>query len=83
MWEEFHKVPYEVLTFSAIQYTSGLFFDMMWLEKIKDLSKYILIDGTQFLGAELFSLRESPIDAIFGSTYKWLLAGYGTGYGCH
>ncbi|MEL0225133.1 MAG: aminotransferase class V-fold PLP-dependent enzyme [Flavobacteriaceae bacterium] len=82
VWEELHKVPYEVLTLSVIQYTSGLFFDMMWLEKIKKTfpSLIILIDGTQFLGAELFSLRESPIDAIFGSTYKWLLAGYGTGY---
>ena len=40
----------------------------------------ILIDGTQFLGAEVFSLRESPVDAVFGSTYKWLLAGHGTGY---
>lgn len=82
VWEALHKASYEVLTLSAIQYTSGLFFDMTWLAKIKKAfpNLIILIDGTQFLGAELFSLRESPVDAIFGSTYKWLLAGYGTGY---
>ena len=82
VWEALHKASYEVLTLSAIQYTSGLFFDMTWLAKIKKAfpNLIILVDGTQFLGAELFSLRESPVDAIFGSSYKWLLAGYGTGY---
>lgn len=82
VWSELHKASYEVLTLSAIQYTSGLFFDMRWLAKIKKAfpNLIILVDGTQFLGAELFSLRESPVDAIFGSSYKWLLAGYGTGY---
>ena len=82
VWEALHKASYEVLTLSAIQYTSGLFFDITWLAKIKKAfpNLIILVDGTQFLGAELFSLRESPVDAIFGSSYKWLLAGYGTGY---
>ena len=82
VWEALHKASYEVLTLSVIQYTSGLFFDITWLAKIKKAfpNLIILVDGTQFLGAELFSLRESPVDAIFGSSYKWLLAGYGTGY---
>lgn len=82
VWEALHKSPYQVFTLSAIQYTSGIFFDLIWLEKIKKAfpNLMILIDGTQFLGAEFFSLRESPVDAIFGSSYKWLLAGYGTGY---
>ena len=82
VWEALHKAPYEVLTLSAIQYTSGIFFDLTWLDKIKKAfpNLIILIDGTQFLGAEPFSLHKSPVDAIFGSSYKWLLAGYGTGY---
>jgi len=82
VWEELQNNSYAVLTLSAIQYTSGLYFDFKFLSKIKKAfpSIIILIDGTQFLGAELFSLRDSPVDAIFGSTYKWLLAGYGTGY---
>jgi selenocysteine lyase/cysteine desulfurase len=82
VWNELHKASYNVLTLSVIQYTSGIFFDMTWLVKMKKAfpNLIILVDGTQFLGAELFSLRKSPVDAVFGSTYKWLLAGYGTGY---
>ena len=82
VWEELQNNSYAVLTLSAIQYTSGLYFDFASLSRIKKAfpSLIILIDGTQFLGAEIFSLRESPVDAIFGSSYKWLLAGYGTGY---
>ena len=82
VWDALHGKSYDVFALSAIQYSSGMFFDMKWLEKIKKAfpNLMILIDGTQFLGAEIFSLRESPVDAIFGSSYKWLLAGYGTGY---
>ncbi len=82
VWQELQNNTYEIFTLSAIQYTSGLYFDFNWLAKIKQAfpDLIILVDGTQFLGGALFSLRESPIDAIFGSTYKWLMAGYGTGY---
>lgn len=82
VWEELHNNSYAVLTLSAVQYTSGLYFDFEFLSRIKKAFPLlmILIDGTQFLGAEIFSLRESPVDAVFGSAYKWLLAGHGTGY---
>lgn len=72
----------DVLALSAIQYESGLFFDMETLSQLKKEypNLIILVDGTQFLGAELFSFAESPVDAIFGSCYKWLMAGHGTGY---
>ena len=82
VWEALHNNSYEVFALSVIQYTSGLYFSFAWLEKIKKSfpALIILVDGTQFLGAELFSLQQSPVDAIFGSTYKWLFAGYGSGY---
>ncbi|MGB2244806.1 MAG: aminotransferase class V-fold PLP-dependent enzyme [Flavobacteriaceae bacterium] len=82
VWQELHKGTYEVLALSVIQYTSGLYFDLSWLEKIKTAFPDLLIlaDGTQFIGAEPFDFSSSAIDAIFGSTYKWLMAGYGTGY---
>ena len=82
IWQELHQNDYEVLALSAIQYSTGLYFDFAYLEKIKKAfpALIILIDGTQFLGAESFSLTSSPVDAIFGSTYKWLMAGHGTGY---
>lgn len=82
LWEHLQEHSYAVFALSAIQYTSGLYFDRAWLTKIKKAfpEMLLLVDGTQFLGAELFSFNQSPFDAIFGSTYKWLLAGYGTGY---
>ena len=74
--------PIDVLAISMVQYSSGILFDLDLLKKIKAAfpEVLILVDVTQYLGAELFSLSETPIDAIFGSTYKWLMAGHGTGF---
>ncbi|MGB1449679.1 MAG: aminotransferase class V-fold PLP-dependent enzyme [Flavobacteriaceae bacterium] len=82
VWSHLQENSYTVFALSAIQYSSGLYFDIAWLEKIKKAfpKMLLLIDGTQFLGAEVFSFAKSPFDAIFGSTYKWLMATYGTGY---
>lgn len=82
IWDELHKNQYKVFALSIIQYASGLLFDLDWLKKIKKAfpNLLILVDGTQFVGAEKFNFSLCPIDAIFGSTYKWLLAGYGTGF---
>lgn len=80
--EKLHTSTFEVLAISAIQYTSGLYFDLTFLEKIKSIfpNLLILVDGTQFIGAEAFHFEQSGIDAIFGSSYKWLLGGYGCGF---
>lgn len=82
IWDELHQNDYQVLTFSAVQYTSGVLFDMDWLTKIKKTfpKLLLLVDGTQFIGAHPFDFSKSPVDGIFGSTYKWLMAGYGTGF---
>lgn len=78
------KNQYDVFAFSVVQYNSGLLFDIDFLHTIKSEfpNLIILADGTQFIGAEPFSFRKSAIDAIFGSGYKWLLAGHGNGYMC-
>ncbi len=78
------KYTYDVFAFSIIQYNSGLLFDIDFLHTIKKEfpNLIILADGTQFIGAEPFSFKESAIDAVFGSGYKWLLAGHGNGYMC-
>ena len=82
IWEELHLNNYQVLTLSAVQYTSGILLDMNWLVKIKEAfpELLLLVDGTQFIGAHQFDFSASPIDGIFGSSYKWLMAGYGTGF---
>lgn len=82
VWAALKTAKYDVLALSAIQYTSGIFFDFDALNKMKQAfpELLILVDGTQFVGAEEFDFSASAVDAIFGSTYKWLMAGHGTGY---
>ena len=82
--EELRQNKYEVFAFSAVQYNSGLLFDMEFLHTIKEEfpSLIILVDGTQFIGAESFDFDQSAVDGIFGSGYKWLLASYGNGFIC-
>ena len=82
VWEALQQNHFDVLAISAVQYSNGYIFDFNFLDQIKATFPrvIILIDGTQFLGAEAFSLKHSPVDALFGSTYKWLMAGHGTGY---
>ena len=81
---ELRRNKYEVFAFSAVQYNSGLLFDMEFLHTIKKEfpSLLILVDGTQFIGAEPFDFDQSAVGGIFGSGYKWLLASYGNGFMC-
>lgn len=82
VWDALHRKSYDVFALSAIQYSTGLFFDMQWLKKIKKAfpNLILLVDGTQFIGAEEFDFEGSGIDGLFGSSYKWLLSAHGTGY---
>ena len=82
IWEALQQNEYHVLALSAIQYSNGFLVDFAILEKIKKAfpELIILVDGTQFIGAEEFSLTNSCVDALFGSAYKWLMAGHGTGF---
>lgn len=84
LMKQLAKDEYQVLAFSVVQYTSGLYFDLEVLKRIKMFfpNLLILLDGTQFLASELYSFKECAADAIFASTYKWFLAGYGTGLAC-
>ncbi len=40
----------------------------------------IIADGTQYCGTEPFDFKDSGIDILGTSAYKWLLAGYGNGF---
>ena len=81
---ELRNKNFEVFLFSAVQYNSGLLFDMDFLKNIKkefpDL--IILVDGTQFIANISFDFDKSVVDGIFVSGYKWLLAGHGNGFMC-
>lgn len=71
-----------MLAFSMVQYISGFRMDEDFIRKLKTSYPDLLLvgDGTQFLGTTVFNFAKSGLDALIGSGYKWLLAGYGNGY---
>lgn len=75
---EFHP---DVFAFSIVQYLNGIKIDFDFLRRLKAYHPELLLiaDGTQYLGTERFSFRDSPIDILGASCYKWMLAGYGNG----
>jgi len=72
----------DVLCLSIVQYISGLKIDLAFMQQLKkDHPDLIIIgDATQYLGTEPFDFINSGFDAVGGSGYKWLMAGFGNGY---
>jgi len=72
----------DVLALSLVQWVNGVRIDLEFLKDLKQRYPQLLIlaDGTQFCGMEPFNFRESGIDILGVSAYKWLLAGYGNGF---
>ncbi len=70
--------------FSVIQYISGIKIDLEFVKKLKrQFPSMILIgDLTQYVGCEEFRFRESGLDIILASCYKWLNAGDGNAFIC-
>lgn len=71
----------DVFAFSIVQYLNGIKIDFDFLRQLKAYHPDLLLiaDGTQYVGTERFSFRDSPIDILGASCYKWMLAGYGNG----
>ena len=82
--EALQQKHFDVLAISMINYTTGLKFNLEVLEAIKKAHPELLImvDGTQWVGTEAIDFKNSPIDVLVGSGYKWLLAGFSSGYLC-
>jgi len=72
----------DVLVLSVVNYISGLKIDLEFVKKLKqDFPSLLIIgDATQFLGTEPFDFENSGFDALGGSGYKWMMAGFGNGY---
>ena len=75
------KLP-DVLIFSIVQHIDGTLIDLDFIKKIKNEFPEILIiaDGTQFCGTKFFDFKNSNIDILISSGYKWMLGGYGNGF---
>lgn len=71
-----------ILALSVVQWQNGIQIDLDFLKELKRDHPELLIiaDGTQFLGTTNFSFENSAIDIMGSSAYKWLLAGYGSGF---
>lgn len=72
----------DVLLLSVVQYINGLMIDLNFINKLKaEFPDLIIVgDATQYLGTEPLNFKDSGFDAIGGSGYKWMMAGFGNGY---
>ena len=70
----------DVLALSITQFLNGIHIKPSFLKTLKnDFPKLlILADATQYLGVEDFNFKDSRIDAVISSCYKWLNAGLGS-----
>lgn len=70
--------------FSVVQYISGIKLEQSFLKQLKQQFPHIVLIGdlTQYVGCEEFRFRESGLDIILASCYKWLNAGDGNGFIC-
>ena len=77
-----HKPDF--LCLSIVQYISGIKIDLDFLKDLKANFPDVIIiaDATQYLGVEEFRFRESGIDILAASCYKWMHAGNGNAFMC-
>ncbi|BAO55108.1 aminotransferase class V-fold PLP-dependent enzyme [Nonlabens marinus] len=82
IWQACEEHQPDFLALSLVQYISGIKINLDFLKELKvqfpDL--IIIADATQFIGVEEFRFRESGIDIIAASCYKWLNAGDGNAF---
>ncbi|SFU50532.1 Selenocysteine lyase/Cysteine desulfurase [Pustulibacterium marinum] len=71
-----------VFAFSIVQFTNGIKLAPSFLKQLKQEFPDLLLiaDGTQYFGTEPFDFKDSGIDVIGASAYKWMLGGYGCGF---
>ena len=64
-----------------LHWSDGTLFDLAAIRRrTEEVGAWLVIDGTQSIGAYPFDVREIRPDALIAGGYKWLLGPYGTGY---
>ncbi len=76
------KDDIDILALSIVQWQNGIKVNLDFLKELKrDYPNLLIIaDGTQFCGTTDFDFENSGIDVLGASAYKWMLAGYGSGF---
>lgn len=63
-----------------VHWADGTKFDLLAIrQRTNDVGAYMIIDGTQSVGAMPFSVKEFKPDALICAGYKWLMGAYGLG----
>jgi selenocysteine lyase/cysteine desulfurase len=70
----------KVVSIPNVHWTDGTLFDLKAIRKrTNEVNAYLIIDGTQSVGALPFSVQEIKPDALICAGYKWLMGPYGLG----
>lgn len=70
----------KVVSIPIVHWTDGTLFDLNAIRlRTNEVGAYLIIDGTQSIGALDFSVAEINPDALICGGYKWLMGGYGLG----
>ena len=64
-----------------LHWSAGTLFDLQAIRKrTDDFGAWLVVDGTQSIGAYPFDVARIRPDAVVAGGYKWLLGPYGCGY---
>jgi selenocysteine lyase/cysteine desulfurase len=70
----------KMVSMPIVHWTDGTLFDMKAIrQRTNEVGAYLIIDGTQSIGAMPFSISEIQPDALICAGYKWLMGSYGLG----
>ncbi len=70
-----------VLAIGHVHWVDGTLFDLKSIRKrLDEVGGYLVIDGTQSVGALPFDLAEIKPDALICAAYKWLMGPYSIGF---
>lgn len=64
---------------SYVQFSNGFRQDLVELGAVKD-GHYLIVNGTQAIGAFEVDVKAMRIDALCCNSYKWMMGGYGCGF---
>lgn len=69
-----------VVSISHVEYSSGQRFDLKRIAAAaKGVGAFLLVDGSQSVGAVPIDVRAAQIDALVTTSYKWLCGPFGVG----
>ena len=72
----------KVVSIAHVHWADGTLFDLKEVRrKCDEVGAYLIIDGTQSVGALPFNQSEIKADALICAGYKWLQGPYGIGVG--